>query len=137
MAWSYDLSTAPADREKVRLLIGDTSSGDQLLQDEEIDWQLSQHGGILYTASACAEDVAAKFTRKPNISEGGFRVDAAAQSQAYEKLAKRLKRQASMGANPYAGGISVSDKQTQEADTDRVIPSFRRDMFAHNASSSG
>jgi len=29
----------------------------------------------------------------------------------------------------YAGGISVADKQTQEADTDRVKPRYERDMF--------
>ena len=34
-------------------------------------------------------------------------------------------RAAQMGAGlPFAGGISVSDKQANEADTDRVAPQF-------------
>lgn len=32
-------------------------------------------------------------------------------------------------AKIYAGGISVTDKQNQEADTDRVTPRFMRDQF--------
>ena len=33
------------------------------------------------------------------------------------------------GRGLYAGGISVADKQTQEANTDRVEPRISRDMF--------
>ena len=33
--------------------------------------------------------------------------------------------------SPYAGGISVSDKETQEEDTDRVVPAFNRTLHTH------
>jgi hypothetical protein len=35
----------------------------------------------------------------------------------------------------YAGGISISDKETYEDDTDRVLPRFKRDMFTFGSTS--
>ncbi len=33
---------------------------------------------------------------------------------------------------PYSGGISVTDKQLNENDPDRVVPEFARGMFDSN-----
>ena len=49
MAWTYDatllsISTSVGRRYSVRLIIGDTDTTDQQLQDEEIDFFLSQGG---------------------------------------------------------------------------------------------
>lgn len=138
MTWTYT-STDPTgdDTSHVRLLIGDTSSSDQLLQDEEISGLAGQHGGVLYTAAACCDAVASKFARKVDMREGAFMGFFSQQADAYTDMAKQFRKQAALtGVVPYAGGISVGDKDAVESDTDRVEPSFRRDMFAHETQAS-
>jgi len=69
MAFSYDetnlsTDTAAGRLNAVRLLVGDTDTTDQQIQDEEITFALSQNGNNVYlTASWVARSIAAKYAR--------------------------------------------------------------------------
>ena len=69
MAWTYDptdlnTTTATGRLNSVRLLVGDTATLDQQVQDEEITFALSQAGDNAYSAAAfvCGL-IAAKYSR--------------------------------------------------------------------------
>ena len=51
MTWTYNLALT-ADKDKVRLLVEDTDTDDQLAQDEEINFLLIEAGGSIYRAAA-------------------------------------------------------------------------------------
>ncbi|MGA9772358.1 MAG: hypothetical protein WBV94_25215 [Blastocatellia bacterium] len=127
MAWTYtDLST---DKDKVRLKIGDTDESDKQLFDDEISFQLSESGSVQAAATACALLLAGRYARQMNKAVGPFREDAADRYDHYTDLAARLESQmATNGVTAFAGGISVSDKQTREEDSDRARPAFSRAM---------
>ncbi|MFW6078999.1 MAG: hypothetical protein ACODAE_05220 [Gemmatimonadota bacterium] len=137
MTWSYR-SSAPnsSDRSWIRLRIGDTSSGDALLQDEEIDAMIDAEGNRYAAAAICCETVAAKFARKVEKGVGRLRVSAQQQYEHYTTLAERLRREAGTRVAPFAGGISVSGKRTERDDSDRDDPAFRRGMHDIDAARS-
>ncbi len=116
------------------MLIGDTDNTEELLQDEEIQFLLSDANNNVYVAGwrAC-ELIAAEYARKAQRSVGGSRdgITLFAQQKyaQYSLLAKQLKAQSykrNMGV--YAGGLSISDKISIEDDDDRVQPVFVRDL---------
>lgn len=49
---------------------------------------------------------------------------------------KWLRLQGIRNVKPYAGGISISDKDSNRETTDAVQPAFRIDQFSYNQSSS-
>lgn len=130
--WTYSGDPATSSRDAVRFLIQDTNESAPLVSDEEIAWELSQHNNNLYRAAAVlANTVAATFAQAVQTkSVGSLSITYAARSEAYTSLARRLAarvRSKSVIA-PYAGGISISDKQTREADTDWNRPDFEIGM---------
>lgn len=131
MTWLYSGNPGYSAKDQVRFLIGDTDSTDPLLQDAEITWVLSQYNNApMNAAIRCCEAIIAKFSRLANEAVGQVRIDFSQKAQAYTKMLTMLKtRLATEDASPYAGGISVSDKQAQTQNTDRVRPDFRKHMM--------
>lgn len=115
MTWTY-ASTAPeaTSRDMIRLAIGDTSSSDQILTDEEV--------AALGSPAAAARAAAAEFARRVGKSVGNLRLEAQQRFEHYMTLTQYL--EAYSGGVPYAGGISVDDKQTVAENTDRVEPAI-------------
>jgi hypothetical protein len=136
MAWSY-LSSEPgsSDRSWIRLKIGDNSSATPELQDEEIDMLLSDEGSKERAAIAAARALSAVYARKVDKTVGRLRIAASQAAQAYERLANSLEKQLNMRVGGesgiYAGGISVSDKRSNELDSDVVQPGSRIKEFDH------
>lgn len=130
MTWSYN-STAPnsSDKSWIRLRIGDTTSGDPLLSDEEIAAYLEAEGNRYSAAAIAAESIGAQFARRVDKTVGRMRIAAQQASEAYFKLADRLRMENATHVTVYAGGISVSDKESDEAAGDRVKPGFTARMF--------
>lgn len=131
MAWTYsvaDLATSPKDQ--VRLLIGDTLTTDQQLQDEEIDYVLTTRGSLYGAAAECCRSLQAKFSRSVDQSAGGSKTMFSQLAKAYGIKAAEFEGKAAMsGAGlPYAGGISVADKRNQQQNPDRVTPQFQVGM---------
>lgn len=127
MTWSYNtnlLSSNPKDA--VRLLIGDVLSTDPQLQDEEINYLVSSRGTLYGAAADCCRAMAAKFSRSVDQQAGTSKNAYSQMAKAYTLKASEFETKAVLNgaAMPYAGGISLSDKQTQDLNTDRVQPQF-------------
>lgn len=146
MAWTYDptdldTSTAGGRLNSVRLLIGDTQTQDQQLQDEEIQFGLSENVDNVYSTSVwCANTLASKFARLVDVElDGALSQKYSSLSSQYRSLATSLSQQAPKGKvelGVAAGGISKSEMSSVRANTDRVQGSFRRDRF-HNPPNNG
>lgn len=129
MTWTYSGDPSASDRDKVRFLVGDTQTADQLVTDEEIAWLLSEASGVYPAAVMACESIAAQFARLADTQVDDGRVSLSQRAKGYRDLAATLRsRVAVSSVSLFAGGISISDKQTAESDTDRVPPIFTRDM---------
>ena len=111
---------------QVRFLIGDTVTSEQLLEDAEIAFAISLRSNIYGAAAECCRSLASKFSRSVTQRAGGSISNFSDMSKAYAARALQFDSQAAQfGAGmPYAGGISESDKLSQEQDGDRVPPQF-------------
>lgn len=134
MTWSYE-STAPGSSAKswVRMRIGDTSSGNALLSDEEILALLTDQGDKYLAAAVAAESIGAKYAIKTDKTVGRLSISMAKASEHYFTLATRLRAEAGSHAGLYAGGISADDEDDEEADTDRVEPGISIGQFDYPA----
>lgn len=128
MTWTYDSGATALGR--VRLMVGDTVSTDQLISDEEIGLYLS--GGALaqptetLSAAKVADVLAGIFSRRVDMSSGSSSVTMSQQVEHYRRLARELRRQAATETVPYVGGVSLAAKDAIEDDADRVVPAFTR-----------
>ena len=147
MAWSYEetdlrTTTASGRLNTVRLLLGDTDSNDQQVQNEEIAFALAQNNNNVYFAGAwCARIVAAKYSRKVTTSiDNAISADYSDLAKQYNKLAESLEYQGKKSGAVVgikAGGITKSGIDAVRANTNRITPSFRRDRFRNPPSYSG
>ena len=125
MAFTYTSDPENSKRDAVRLLTGDTDSTDPLLQDSEVDYFLSLYGDAVYPAAAAACDaIASKYARQADTTNGRLSVKASQRSEAYAKKAKELRRDTLLGAEVFAGGLTISGKNALDDDTDAVQPAF-------------
>ena len=125
MSWTYSGSPADSTLDRVRFLVGQTSTSDDvLLQDEEITWALSAASGVYNAAALCADSMQSRYALEADsMSVGQTQISFASRGGRYGQLAARLRQQAILaGVAPYAGGISVSDKDSQADDSDTVFP---------------
>lgn len=131
MTWRYSYNPGYNAKDQVRFLIGDTDHTDPLLQDEEIEWVLTQYNNTpMNAAIRCCESIIAKFSRLANESVGQVKIDFKQKAEGYIKMQTVLKtRLATEDAGPYAGGISKSDKRSNNQNTDLVKPDFRKHMM--------
>lgn len=140
MSWSYspsDLNTTTASGRlnSVRLLVGDTDSSDQLVQNEEIVFALGQaNNNVYYAAAWVCRTVAAKFSRMVDTQlDGALSAKYGSKAKQYQQLASQIENQGkktsgkSLGV--FAGGISVADVIVAHEDPDRVKSAFKLDQF--------
>lgn len=136
MTWTYGNAPSTSLRDRVRFLVGDTDTNNQLVTDEEIAWTLTDAGNNAYTAAAtvcrviAAEDRGADSVTVGDVSESGR------SSQSWLDLADALDRRAvAVGScpSPFLGGSSVDRRTTVAADTDRTRPNFWIGQFDNPA----
>ena len=126
MAWTYSANpSAGNDLETVRFLSGDTESADQQMQDAEVNYliSLAGSGNVVQASIFCCQALASKYTRQANKTVGDLKIDMATIAKSYRDQAKSLEELLTSGLGtpvPYAGGISISDAQSVEDDTDRT-----------------
>lgn len=132
MSWSYNF-TLSAAKDKVRLLLGDTNTNDQILSNEEITFFLTEHGSNIYSAvAACAEAAAAKFLRDKDRSAVGMSSNLSDRYNRFLELAKKYKARAGISAELDVGGILESRRDTIRSNSD-LIPHFaQRGRFRNN-----
>jgi len=144
MAYTYDASdllvtTSSGRLNVVRLLIGDNVVADPQLQDEEINFALSQTGNNVYFAgSYCARVLAGKYSREVDTQlDGALEAKYSDKVKQYNLLSIRLsemgKKYSGKALGVVAGGISVADISTNDLDTDRPLPSFRMGQFKNGS----
>lgn len=127
MTWTYTpslLSTSPL--MQVRLLMGDTIPSGQQVQDEEINFALTQRPSIYGAAAMMCRALSTRLSREADTVDKDLRTTLSARASAYARRANEYEVQATFrsGAKPYAGGLSIADKIQNELDTDRVPPQF-------------
>lgn len=134
MPYSDDPQNEPVD--EVRLLVGDTSTTAPDLSDNAMEYFLTEEGNnVVRAAARAAEALAGIYAKKAEERRVGplWLRSFSDKSSKYLKLAKTLWSRASrLGTvGPYAGGISITDKNARIANTDRVVPAFRRQMMSY------
>ena len=136
MTFTYQMDpgtgTAAERRDAMRLLLKDTDDASFLYHDEELAFFLGQNNNALYRSAAdAAAGLAAREADSKSVGDlaiSGF-------GKSWRDLAVEYRMKADSRVVPYAGGISVSDKQAAEDDTDRVVPMFSRTLFENPAAS--
>ena len=126
MSWTYD-NNITTDRDKVRLLIGDTNEADQQLQDGEINFFLSSESNVYRAASKAARALAGFYARKVDKAVGDLKLSLSQRSKAYLAMADDLQSQgpASSFGMPSAGGIYTSEKTAMESNDSIVHGQLR------------
>lgn len=135
MTWTYDAADLSEDdatgrRTIIRLVIGDTDTTDQQLQDEEIDYFLDTNDDALpATSKQCVLALIAKYSREVDTWMGHTRVERSQRVRNYKALLEKLENDISrLVASMRAGGLTLSEKDSDRSDSDAVQPFFRRDM---------
>lgn len=136
MTWSYTNPSA-SSKDAVRFLIGDTDTTDQRVSDEEINFALGQASNDTYLAAAiCCRAIAAKYANLVDTKFESVSSNYGQLQEHYTKLAARLESQSKKFGKgglgvPLVGGISISDVDSVEQDSDRIPSKFRRDQYAN------
>lgn len=148
MAWSYnaaDLNTTTASGRlnTVRLLVGDTDSTDQLVQNEEIIFALSQVGNnVYYAGSWVCRVIAAKFSRMVDTQlDGALSANYSDRAKQFQQLSVQIeaqgKKTSGKALGVFAGGISVNQVAVANQDADRVKPAFSINQFDNTEAADG
>ena len=125
MVFTYSGDPSDSDLDKVRFLCGDTLDRDALLQDAEINEIIIDTPNIRLAAADACEAIAALFSRKITRSNLGQSASLSEKAKAYFELAKRLRKRAWTSAELFAGGTTISEKDTLASDTNAIQPSFK------------
>ena len=130
-AWTYSGNPGSSAKDQTRYLLGDTDSSDPLLNDTEINWVLSQYNNTPITAAIrCCENIIAKFSRMADEGVGQVKINFRQKAQNMRDLQTTLSNRLAMeDCSPFAGGISISQKQVQCQNSDRVRPDFTKHMM--------
>lgn len=145
MTWTYSGNPSSSATDAIRFLIGDTDSTDQLLSNEEIAWLNTQETGsptstsALYeTAHYACESISAKLARLADTQIGDLNVKLSQKAQGYLVLAKQLMVHADRYNTPipYAGGLTISDKEIDEDNSDIFRGWFASGQFQNVADGS-
>ena len=139
MAWTYDATLMQSTtagtytgstvglRNQIRFVVQDVRTERQLLQDAEIDWVQTLEANAYMMAAFCCEILVARAGNIKTKSVDGLSLGY--DVEFYRGLAATLRARGLSNQMPYCGGISISDKQTQQDDADWVPARFFRGMF--------
>jgi hypothetical protein len=111
---------------QVRFLVQDNQTARQLLDDNEIYWTLTEEANVFMAAAACCDQLVSRAgsIKSKQISEFKIAYD----PMFYRALAASLRARGAYYQIPYAGGISITDKEAQQAQTDWVAPAISRGL---------
>lgn len=134
MAWNYSGNPAASDLDQVRFLVGDTDSTDPLVQDAEITFAIDAQATLELAAAMVLRALAAKFSRQASWRVGDVAAtNVAAVAKAFKDRADELDPEGvTLGdsnlAAPSFGGLTISEKETLDADEDAVQPIFKKGL---------
>jgi hypothetical protein len=127
---------------QVRFLTGDNIEDKMIMEDAEIEWLISQEANVYMAAAAVCDAIALKIATTDTASgktgpinrkrvgqtDISYATGSGRTAAEYTALGCALRARGSSYQMPFAGGISISDKQARE-DSDRPHDGFRRGMF--------
>jgi len=136
MTWTYSCDPSSSEKDAVRWKVGDTDSDDPIVQDEEIEYELTQFATdprqIIKASINVAKGIAAKFASESTYRIGQVSETLSRKAEAYERLVSELIDELTMSARrsvvPAMVAHSKSLKAVNEANTDRVQPGVRVGM---------
>jgi hypothetical protein len=130
MSWTYSGDPSSSPKDAVRFEIPDTEEASPLLQDEEIEYALTQEGeSVLAAAAHCCEQLARKLSLQADTAIGSVKANYKDAAKNMAARAEDLRKRASGRHAPFAGGISRSEKEAREAETDRVVSPAKLGQF--------
>ena len=122
MAFTYDLAT---EIGQVRFKIGDVASSGAVLTDEEITYALAQCTSILQAAIMCVRSVLARYHPITDGGAGGLSLPRSQKSQQLRDVLRDLLTESGeSSASPVFTGVSVSEREAIENDTDFIPTDF-------------
>lgn len=126
-------STADTDLAKILVYGGSTRSG--TLSATDIGTILDSEPSVYYGAAMIAESEAGNLAGEGGKQVGDLKIEAGAATE-MRKIAISLRRRAVARAKPFAGAMSVAEKQTEDGNTDRPDPVFWWGQFTEGSASS-
>lgn len=131
--FSYSGDPTSSTKDEVRFLIGDTNSRDPQILDAEIAYLIGTEGSALDAAIAACIAIDARYSREVDATDEdaqGTKTKRGREVLAkhYRDLADDLRRRRTKPVAAYAGGLSVSEKESARAQTDDTQPAFTRDL---------
>lgn len=138
MAFTYSGDPSKSPLDAVRFFIGDTDPCDVLLQNGEINYVLAKYNNAPVNASIeCVQAIMSKLSRVSDEKVGQVDIKFSQRMEMYGKMLVNLRHQLAVGdIQPFAGGISATQKQANLADTDTVRPDFTKQMMINDQNSS-
>ncbi|NLD21613.1 MAG: hypothetical protein GX664_03905 [Bacteroidales bacterium] len=91
MAWSYSGDPKTSEKDKYRFLIGDTNVDDPILQDEEIEFIISEHPNHNMRLYQLYDRAADYFARKIKRTVGPIEEDPTERLQYFKQKAEYYK----------------------------------------------
>lgn len=131
MTVTFGNNPAGSNRDLVRILINDTTGK---LSDETINYLLASEPSVWYAAAMACDMIGGQSGSVSGMTVGDLTVSYGAGQTNYTALAKQLRSRGSRGAVPFAGGLTLSQKDTERTDTDRVPPAFSIGMHDDGSS---
>lgn len=120
------------DTDLVRLLVGDSDPDNQLLTDDQVTLITAQFNSSSLAAAACADALAAKFSRSVTFAVEGLSIQNSQKAANYRALAQRLRSQAVLTDDGALGasvlGISKSEMDVVDDNLDRTPSRFKVGM---------
>jgi len=130
MTWTYT-DPGTSDRDWIRWRVGDTDTTDQLQSDEEIAAALATYGSKFKAAAAVARAIAAKYSRKADLTMDQLSVKHSQKAAAYLKLATEIEAGVALDAGRVSSiQITNTDWQAEREDDERPQPAFASGMFS-------
>lgn len=132
MSFSYSGDPSSSDKDAVRFLIRDTVAATKEFEDEEILYMLATKGNPRSAAVLALKTLAVKYADKVDKAVGDLRLSLSQKHAQYLAMIKQFEGEVILVAVPYAGGISVADKDSYEDDSDRVKPRFTKSLHEYD-----
>lgn len=133
MTWTYDASGLTTSfKDQVRFVVGDVLPTDPQIQDEEINYVLTQRGSVFGAAAMCCRSLASKYARSADQKAGDSQVWYSQISKSYALRAIELEAAAAQSGTsvvPFAGGTSSADMNTRTLDPNRTPAQFNIGMM--------
>src|SRR3990167_5626805 len=100
MTWTFSDTAVTTDLAKVRLMIGDVLTADQLLSDEIINAQITAAGNNRGAALLCVEFLIAKYSRDVDRSVGDLSVKSGDRLAHFQALYRTILNREVLSATP-------------------------------------